>query len=84
MSVDENGVLTIINAPSEHIINGVSNDFVINENKILELSKTYLEESVYKTEVGDLSLLIHASGVEESTLVDEVNYINEKLKWQEL
>lgn len=84
MSVDENGVLTIINAPSEHIINGVSNDFVINENKILELSKTYLEESVYKTEVGDLSLLIHASGVEDSTLVDEVNYINEKLKWQEL
>ena len=84
MSVDENGILTIINAPSEHTINGVSNDFVINENKILELSKTYLEESVYKTEVGDLSLLIHASGVEESTLVDEVNYINEKLKWQEL
>lgn len=84
MSVDKNGVLTIINAPSEHIINGVSNDFVINENKILELSKTYLEESVYKTEVGDLSLLIHASGVEDSTLVDEVNYINEKLKWQEL
>lgn len=84
MSVDENGVLTIINAPSEHIINGVSNDFVINGNKILELSKTYLEESVYKTEVGDLSLLIHASGVEDSTLVDEVNYINEKLKWQEL
>jgi hypothetical protein len=48
------------------------------------LANTYITTEIYATEVGDLDALIHASGNENSTIVDEINYINERLEWQEI
>ena len=35
-------------------------------------------------EVGNLAELLRVSGIENSTLVDEINSINERLKWQDM
>ena len=40
--------------------------------------------TLYKAQVGDLSKLIHASGKDNSTIVDELNDINDRLEWKEL
>ena len=86
MNVDENGHLTIISGAGTGSLpfTSVSNDFNIDENKTLQLSKTYVETSLYQSEVGDLSSLLHVSGKENSTIVDEVNYINERLRWTDM
>ena len=86
MNVDKNGHLTIIGGPGTGSLpfTSVSNDFIIDENKTLQLSKSYVETSLYQAEVGDLSLLLHVSGKENSTIVDEVNYINERLRWTDM
>lgn len=99
LSVDENGQLSItsisvgiiedldtIKAP----FTAVSNDFAITEvegEKTLTLTKQYLETSIYYAEVGDLEQLQRLVDKEDgskSTIVDEINYINERLQWQEL
>ena len=86
MNVDENGHLTIISGANTGSLpfTSVSNDFNIDEDKTLQLSKTYVETSLYQSEVGDLSSLLHVSGKENSTIVDEVNYINERLRWTDM
>lgn len=58
----------------------VSSDFVITEGKELTLAKDY----VSKSEVGNLDELIHATGNESSSLVEEINFINERLTWQNI
>ena len=94
-SVNENGVLSLnsINVNKinnlESVLPGftaVSNDFVINEIdnvKTLALKDSYVTTTVYAAEVGDLSKLIHVAS-EKSTIVDEINSINERLEWQDL
>ena len=90
-TVNDDGLLTINKISVNNIANldsklpgftKVSNDFVIEEDT-LKLTKTYLESSVYLAEVGDLTQLIHAKK-ENSTIVDEINFINERLQWADL
>ena len=91
MEIDGDGKLTITSIPvaivsgleESMLFNAVSQDFTI-ANKTLALSKNYVENSVYTSEVGNLDELIRLSGKENSTLVDEVNYINERLQWKEM
>ena len=44
----------------------------------------YVTTSIYQAEVGDLSQLTRASGAPDSTIIDELNDINERLTWQEI
>lgn len=95
-NVDEAGKLSLLKVPVSKIENlntllpdftAVSDNFVIttvNGIKTLDLSKSYVETSIYTAEVGDLSTLVRASGKEDSTLVDEINYINARLQWTDL
>lgn len=89
-SVDEtqmkvlDGHLTLLKVPTDPLFTSVSNDFTITEDKTLQLSNTLVTETLYKAQVGDLTALNRVSGKEDSTLVDEINYINERLHWQEL
>lgn len=80
-SVDDAGHLTL-NNPVE--FTSLSDHFTVSEAGALELTNSYVLTSVYAAEVGDLSALIRVTGNENSTLVDEINYINERLKWGEL
>lgn len=54
------------------------------QNTLDNLSNNYVTTTLYKAQVGDLSKLIHASGKQNSTIVDELNNINERLEWKEL
>lgn len=62
---------------SSKVITSVSDDFKI-EDKKLSLNKSFIT----KAEIGNLEELIRASGKADSTLVEEVNFINERLTWQ--
>jgi hypothetical protein len=52
-------------------------------NKI-KLVNEYITKTVYSAEVGDLSKLNRKSGIENSTIVDEINSINDRLVWSEM
>ena len=54
------------------------------QNALNNLGDKYVTTTLYKAQVGDLSKLIHASGKENSTIVDELNDINDRLEWKEL
>lgn len=54
------------------------------QNTLDKLGDNYVTTALYKVQVGDLSKLIHASGDEDSTIVDELNDINDRLAWKEL
>jgi hypothetical protein len=57
--------------------------FTVSEGKLL-LAENYVTTTVYKAEVGDLTKLVRDEGRENTTLVDEINYINERLTWGEM
>lgn len=89
--VNDSGTLSINKISVNNIANldsklpgftKVANDFIIEEDT-LKLAKSYVETSVYLAEVGDLAQLIHAKK-ENSTIVDEINFINERLQWADL
>ena len=46
-------------------------------------TNNYVTINKYSTEVGDLTQLLHNVS-ESSTLVEEINDINERLAWQEM
>ena len=54
------------------------------QNALDNLGDKYVTTTLYKAQVGDLSKLIHASGKDSSTIVDELNDINDRLEWKEL
>lgn len=82
--VSTTGTLSINNVSAQKLTN-LSSDFVYVENTGLALANDYVLTTIYKAEVGDLSKLIKATeGEGPTTLVDEVNYINERLAWREL
>lgn len=95
-NVDATGKLSLSKVPVSKIedlntllpeFTAVSDNFVItsvNGVKTLDLAKSYVETSIYTAEVGDLSSLMHVSGKEDSTIVDEINYINARLQWTDL
>lgn len=57
--------------------------FTVTEGKLL-LKENYVTTTVYSAEVGDLTQLIRDEGRVNTTLVDEINYINERLTWGEM
>ena len=74
-----------INSVSAQKLTNLSSDFTYVEGTGLALANDYVLTTTYKAEVGDLSKLIKATeGEGSTTLVDEVNYINERLAWREL
>ena len=54
------------------------------QNALDNLGNNYVTTTLYQAQVGDLSKLIHASGKDNSTIVDELNDINDRLEWKEL
>ena len=54
------------------------------QNALDNLGNNYVTTTLYQAQVGDLSKLIHVSGKENSTIVDELNDINDRLEWKEL
>lgn len=81
---------TLLTSATETIKNNSSNISLL-EQKIsgengLNSQITTLSESLltFKNEVGDLSQLIRTSGNPDSTLVDEINSLSQRFKWQEL
>lgn len=54
------------------------------KNALDNLGDNYVTTTLYQAQVGNLSELIHASGKENSTIVDELNDINVRLEWKEL
>lgn len=82
----ENKTLTLKEIPVEKITGLISSDdFKLNEEtNTLQLAKSYITDQIYGKEVGNLSNLIHMTGNENSTIIDELNYVNERLKWQDL
>lgn len=54
------------------------------QNALNNLGNNYVTTTLYRAQVGDLSKLIHASGKDNSTIVDELNDINDRLEWKEL
>ena len=81
-TVDDEGYLTLNNKLP---FTSLSADFAVTEANELILANNYVLQSVYDVEVGDLSTLIHLVPEKpNSTLVDEINYINKRLKWGEL
>lgn len=81
---------TLLTSATETIKNNSSSILLLEQkisgenglnSQIATLSKSLL---TFKNGVGDLSQLIRASGNPDSTLVDEVNSLNQRFKWQEL
>ncbi len=66
----------------KNVINSVSNDFQVTEGKLL-LTNQYVTTNIYQSEVGDLNALIRTAG-DNSTLVEEINAINQRLTWIEI
>lgn len=72
-------------------LEGLGAEFKVDENSILSLVAvdatkiTNLDKNtIYQAQVGDLTKLVHASGKENSTIVDEINDINVRLTWQDM
>lgn len=83
-SVDSDGKLSLLDVSAEKL-KDLSADFVFVQGQGLSLAHDYVTTSLYRSEVGDLTQLIKATeGEGSTTLVDEINYINERLAWQEM
>ena len=68
------------NAGTQGLVTKVTN----LQNALNNLDNKYVTTTLYRAQVGDLSKLIHASGNKNSTIVDELNDINDRLEWKEL
>jgi len=76
--------LSLINISAQKITN-LSDDFIYTEETGLALTEDYITTAIYTAEVGDLTQLLKATpGEGSTTLVNEINYINQRLAWQEL
>ena len=80
--VSEEGALNIKQVPVS-LLTDLSDDFSYDENNKLILSQDYVTVNIYKAEVGNFDQLEHTVN-ETSTIIDEINAINSKLKWDEL
>lgn len=80
--ISESGALNIKQVPVS-LLTDLSDDFSYDENNKLILSQDYVTVNIYKAEVGNFDQLEHTVN-ETSTIIDEINAINSKLKWNEL
>lgn len=83
---DQNKLSSIEEGAEKNFISSVDEtQFIVSEAGHLSLAQDYVTTSLYRAEVGDLSKLIKATeGEGDTTIVDEINFINERLQWQEI
>lgn len=83
---DQNKLSNIEEGAEKNFISSVDEtQFIVSEAGQLSLAQDYVTTSLYRAEVGDLSKLIKATeGEGDTTIVDEINFINERLQWQEI
>lgn len=81
---DQEKLLNIEEGAQKNFISSInSNEFIV-KNGNLSLAQNYITTSIYSAEIGDLTKLVKFADKENSTIVDEINYINERLQWQEI
>lgn len=84
------GILSTDLTTAKSDISTLNDKVAINETDISnlqatigKLDNTYVKIITYNTEVGDISQLIHHAK-DDSTIVEEINDINERLTWADL
>lgn len=86
IAIDKVTNLTNVLAQKVDVDSLNSNHFTVSDGTI-SLKESYVTTALYQAEVGDLAQLMHSALLEDgsinedSTLVDEINYINERLTW---
>ena len=75
--------LGIESGAQKNFINSASDDFVVSDAGHLSLANDYVTTKIYAEGVGDLSKLKNRIG-SASTLVDEINAINDRLTWVDM
>lgn len=86
IAIDKVTNLTNVLAKKVDVDSLNSNHFTVSDG-IISLKESYVTTTLYQAEVGDLAQLMHSALLEDgsinedSTLVDEINYINERLTW---
>ena len=56
----------------------------VGVEKITGLSDNYISKATYEIQAGPIDKLVHASGNDNSTIIDEVNFIIDKLTWKNM
>jgi len=81
---DQTKLLSIEEGAEKNFIRAVNEEqFSVTTEGVLSLTQDYVLTSLYRAEIGSLDDLIRAEGGDgNTTLVDEINYINERLQWQ--
>lgn len=81
---DQTKLSSIEEGAEKNFIRAVNEEqFSVTTEGVLNLAQDYVLTSLYRAEVGSLDDLIRAEGGDgNTTLVDEINYINERLQWQ--
>lgn len=81
---DQTKLSNIEEGAEKNFIRSVNTEqFTVNTEGKLDLAQNYVLTSLYRAEVGNLDDLVRAEGGEgNTTIVDEINYINERLQWQ--
>lgn len=88
-SIDENDFFVTdrhltLNKVSAEKLSDLSSDFTFVKGEGLSLSKDYITTSLYQAEIGDLTKLLQTIDKENTTIVDEIIDINERLQWQDI
>ena len=80
---DQTKLLGIEEGAEKNFISAVNEEQFSVTDGVLGLAQDYILTSLYRSEVGDLNALVKATeGEGATTIVDEINYINERLQWQ--
>ena len=80
---DQTKLLGIEEGAEKNFISAVNEEQFSVTDGVLGLTQDYVLTSLYRSEVGDLNALVKATeGEGATTIVDEINYINERLQWQ--
>ena len=56
----------------------------VDVTKINGLADNYIDNTVFAAQIGNIEDLVHASGNENSTLIDEINDLNDRMSWKEM
>lgn len=87
----QSGLGIEVGAQKNFISSVDENNFTVTEGKLI-LAKDYVTTAIYDSQIGDLTQLIRNgdfsqftyNSEDKTTLVNEINYINERLTWGEM